>query len=65
MSACPVCEQNEADLGRPSEARWVGPDGGEYCSMHFIAKFGHAERLVKIEDYEPPSEVKPPAPQEA
>lgn len=65
MSLCPVCVQNEADLGKPSVARWKGPDGGEYCSMHFINRFGHSERLVKIEDYEAPTEVKPPAPQEA
>jgi len=61
MSACGVCEANQADLGRPSNARWVGPDGEEYCSMHFISRFGHSEPLVKIEDYEPPAEVKPAA----
>lgn len=65
MRACIDCEANRADLGRPSNARWVGPDGGEYCSMHFISRFGHSERLVKIEDYVAPAEVKPPAPKEA
>lgn len=64
MSACGVCEANQGDLGRPSNARWRGPDGGEYCSMHFVSKFGHSERLVKIEDYEPPAEPKPPAPRQ-
>ena len=62
MSACAVCDVQQADLGVPSEARWKGPDGGEYCSMHFVQRFGHSERLVKIEDYEPPKTVKPPAP---
>lgn len=65
MSACPVCEANQADLGRPSNARWKGPDGGEYCSMHFISKFGHSQPLVRIEDYEAPTEIKSPAPKEA
>ena len=65
MSACPVCEANSADLGHPSQARWKGPDGGEYCSMHFISKFGHSEPLVRIEGYEAPTEIKPPAPKEA
>jgi hypothetical protein len=61
MSACPVCEAHRADLGRPSEARWIGPDGGIYCSMHFINRFGHSEPLVKIEGYEPPKKAKPAA----
>lgn len=60
MSACPVCEAHRADLGRPSEARWIGPDGGIYCSMHFINRFGHGERLVKIGDYTPPAAAKAP-----
>ena len=61
MSACGACERNTADLGRPSAARWVGPDGKEYCSLHFVARFGHSEKLVRVEDYEPPAEVKKPA----
>lgn len=61
MSACPVCERNAADLGQPSAARWVGPDGEQYCSLHFVARFGHGERLVRVEDYEPPTEAKKPA----
>jgi hypothetical protein len=65
MSPCPVCVQNQGDLGAPSEARWQGPDGGEYCSMHFVARFGHGERLVKLPAYEPPTRRKPPAPKEA
>lgn len=64
MSACGVCVANAADLGQPSQARWKGPDGEEYCSLHFVRRFGHSERLVKIEDYEPPTEVKAPAPKE-
>jgi len=42
----------------------VGPNGKAYCSMHFIQRFGHAERLVRVENYEPPVERKPPAPKE-
>ena len=61
MSLCPVCEQHQADLGRPSNARWLGPDGVGYCSMHFVAKFGHSEKLVKIEGDEAPAKVKAPA----
>jgi hypothetical protein len=61
MSACPVCDCNRADLGRPSQARWVGPDGEVYCSIHFIQRFGHGEPLVRVEGYEPPSEPKPAA----
>jgi hypothetical protein len=61
MSLCPVCVRNEADLGQPSQARWVGPDGGEYCSLHFTSRFGFAQPLVRVEDYEPPKAVKAPA----
>jgi hypothetical protein len=32
--------------------------------MHFIQRFGHAERLVRIANYESPEELKPPAPRE-
>lgn len=56
---CPDCEADLA-LGPPSKARWVGPDGTNYCSLHFIHRFGHAEPLVRVEGYEPPEEVKPP-----
>jgi hypothetical protein len=59
---CWVCEAQVLDLGQPSHARWVGPDGKTYCSMHFIQRFGHGERLVKINGYESPKERKPPAP---
>jgi hypothetical protein len=62
MSACPVCVEDRVNLGRPSEARWVGPDGEAYCSMHFVGRFGHAEKLVRVEDYVPPAEPKAPAP---
>ena len=62
MSPCPVCEAHSADLGRPSAARWRGPDGNEYCSMHFINRFGHSEPLVRIADFVAPKEPKPPAP---
>lgn len=59
---CPICEQKSDQLGEPSRARWVGPDGVAYCSLHFIWKFGHAQKLVRIDGYEAPTEVKPPAP---
>lgn len=55
---CPDCIARQANLGDPSYARWIGPDGGEYCSMHFVQRFGHGQPLVRIEDYEPPPEVK-------
>lgn len=58
---CPDCV-NDPSLGDPSYARWLGPDGREYCSIHFIRRFGHGERLVPIEGYEPPTTRKPPAP---
>jgi len=60
MSACQVC-QNEPVFGGPSAARWLGPDGKAYCSMHFIGKFGHAETLVKIDSFEAPTKTQPPA----
>ena len=41
--------------GCKAQARWVGPDGKVRCSMHQIQEFGHAERLVKVEGYEPPA----------
>lgn len=59
---CWVCERQIDFLGQPSHARWQGPDGKAYCSMHFTQRFGHGERLVKIEGYEPPTKRKPPAP---
>jgi len=58
---CYVCEQRVLKLGQPSHARWKGPDGKAYCSMHFTQRFGHGEKLVRVEGYEPPAEVKPPA----
>jgi hypothetical protein len=58
---CPDCEE-DLSLGAPSHARWIGPDGGRYCSMHFINRFGHAERLIRIEGYEPPKTTKKAAP---
>jgi hypothetical protein len=62
---CPDCEAREANLGQPSHARWVAPDGsGDYCSLHFIQRFGHGEKLVPVEGYEPPPEVKAPAPRQ-
>ena len=47
-----------------SQGRWVGPDGRIRCSMHHIAEFGHGERLVRVEGYQPPNGAKPPAPRE-
>lgn len=61
---CHVCEKRTIDLGQPSHARWVGPDGKSYCSMHFVQRFGHDERLVRVENYEPPTTRKPPAPRQ-
>lgn len=58
---CPSC-QADPNLGVPSTARWIGPDGGIYCTMHFIHRFGHGEKLVRIDGYEPPTRRKPPAP---
>ena len=57
---CHVCEGQILKLGQPSYARWVGPNGRAYCSMHFIQRFGHDERLVRLDGYEPPRQVKPP-----
>jgi hypothetical protein len=62
MTPCPTCIERQATLGDPSEARWIGPDGGEYCSLHFVQAFGHGEKLVKIPDYVPPETRKRPAP---
>lgn len=62
MTPCPICVQRQASLGDPSESRWVGPDGNEYCSMHFIQAFGHGEKLVRVEGYEAPTKRKAPAP---
>jgi hypothetical protein len=59
---CPDCVSRQANLGDPSHARWLGPDGGTYCSMHFVQKFGHAEPLVRIEGYIAPERAKTPAP---
>jgi hypothetical protein len=30
--------------------------------MHFVQRFGHAEKLVRIDGYEPPTQAKAPAP---
>jgi len=61
MSPCPTCVERQATLGDPSEARWIGPDGGEYCSLHFIQRFGHGEPLVRIEGFKAPTTRKAPA----
>jgi hypothetical protein len=61
---CGMCVANDA-LGTPSYARWLGSDGEGYCSMHHIQRFGHAAQLVRIEGYEPPPAIKPPAPKAA
>jgi hypothetical protein len=62
---CPDCLNRQANLGDPSHARWVGPDGESYCSLHFVQRFGHAETLVRVEDYVPPATAKAPAPKES
>jgi hypothetical protein len=61
MIPCDICK-NEPVFGSPSAARWKGPDGKSYCSMHFVSRFGHAEPLVKIEGFEPPEEKPKPKP---
>jgi len=61
---CPVCVEDD-HLGPPSHARWLGPDGEPYCSLHLINRFGHGETLVRLEDYTPPEEFKPAAPMES
>jgi hypothetical protein len=63
MPVCPTCEEQILSLGAPSMARWLGPDGGIYCSLHFIQRFGHGERLVRIDGFEPPPDA--PTPEEA
>lgn len=60
MSDCTICADNPV-FGTPSPARWLGPDGGEYCSMHFIQTFGHCETLVKLAEFEAPKATLPPA----
>jgi len=60
---CSDCVNNPA-LGEPSAARWVGPDNGRYCSIHFTTRFGFYEPLVRLENYEPPTKRKAPAPRE-
>jgi hypothetical protein len=61
ITYCETCE-GRLDLGEPSVARWAGPDGKKYCSMHFVNRFGHGEPLVLIEDYKPPTKRKKAAP---
>lgn len=61
---CPDCVAHQDELGTPSRARWVGPNGGVYCSMHFVRRFGHAERLVRVEGYQPPTAPKQPVPRD-
>lgn len=64
MIYCSECKGRE-DLGEPSAARWLGPDGKKYCSMHLINRFGHSEPLVRIDGFEAPKKVKAPAPKKA
>ena len=59
---CPDCVAEELALGAPSRSRWLGPDGTAYCSMHFVRRFGHGQRMIRIDGYVPPSSRKPPAP---
>jgi|SRR5215471_5686565 len=58
-----LCESTTPTLNGPcqSQARWVGPDGKVRCSLHQIQEFGHAERLVRVEGYEPPADAPAPA----
>lgn len=55
-----LCEADSHLLDEPcpSYARWIGPDRKLYCSMHFVHRFGHRERLQRVEDYEPPKRPK-------
>ena len=46
--------------GCPSQGRWVGLDGRVRCSLHQIHKYGHGEKLVRVEGYEPPAGAPPP-----
>jgi len=64
MTPCSVCLVTPV-FGDPSAARWIGPDGEKYCSMHFINRFGHDEPLVKIEDFEAPVKKKAPPKEKA
>jgi len=54
-----LCESSApitlATGGCKSQGRWVGPDGKVRCSLHQIQEFGHGERLVRVEGYEPPA----------
>lgn len=54
-----LCESSApltlATGGCKSKGRWVGPDGKARCSLHQIQEFGHAEKLVRVEGYEPPA----------
>jgi hypothetical protein len=40
--------------GCKAQGRWVGPDGKVRCSLHQVQEFGHHEKLVRVEGYEPP-----------
>lgn len=51
-SATPL---TRATGGCKAQARWVGPDGKVRCSLHQVQEFGHAEKLVRVEGYEPPN----------
>jgi hypothetical protein len=48
--------------GCKSSARWIGRDGKVRCSLHHVQEFGHRDRLIRFEDFEPPENAPPPAP---
>lgn len=54
-----LCESSApltlATGGCKAQARWVGPDGKVRCSLHQIQEFGHSEKLVRVEGYQPPN----------
>jgi hypothetical protein len=54
-----LCEANDpivlATGGCRSQARWVGLDGRVRCSLHQVQKYGHSERLIRVEGYQPPA----------
>jgi hypothetical protein len=61
MAACEASTPLARIVPCNSQGRWVGPDSKVRCSMHHIQEFGHGERLVRVEGYESPTTVKPPA----
>ena len=55
MAACEADTPLAKIVPCGAQGRWVGPDGRVRCSMHHVQEFGHRERLVRVEGYEPPN----------